>query len=156
VKTPRRIAAYHEAGHAVAREVLRRERGNTIVGVDYVEVDDLGRGACVPINVGEVTWYRPDVERAFIFTLAGPIAESCASGEHLDHVFARGGAGDLLLFEELHSNVQWGNTYEHDLVRYATDAAELLNVHSDALADLAEWLAICGRLDGDSVRAFLA
>jgi len=151
----RRLAAHHEAGHAVMAELC----GQHVTAVEIVGDDD--RSGSVeslrfrpdPLEVVDPTLPTAHLERRILCLLAGPVAESLAGGRD---DWAEQGS------EELHEAVRLAMKVVRDCHRVlpyleeaCTHVEALLEQHWDAVERVAERLLDRGSLGGDEVRRVL-
>jgi hypothetical protein len=140
IQHDRALAAYHEAGHAVARLVS----GNPVRGITLAEDGTGGtrylyrRGCLTPITDA-------------ICCLAGPVAEAAAAGRPLAEVLAGGeGSADLDMARAALAQDASRTT----LGTAAALAADLVREHAAAVKAVANALLDRGGvLDGDTLAA---
>lgn len=154
-------ACFHEAGHAVADELLGE-------GVEYVEIHRKEDNTPVLSRTGELvaggisTGFtqpkrRPlnsldDLEREFIATLAGPIAEEFFTGNRAED------DGDMTKLFQYARHFKLSQNDAVSLLRKTqSDARTLLNniAVRAAVKEIARLLGTSMRISGDEVRAIV-
>jgi hypothetical protein len=143
--TLRSVAAFHEAGHAVAAHMLGRE-------VKRVSIDDDGDGGLTRIKrLGRD-------ERAILITLAGPYAQRRhaprSRWSSRNHTGFRGDTDFDVVTEWIHDRLGKGKVAEKYWAYVEAHAEQLVNQYWQRIESVARELIERGVIEGDLRRFF--